>query len=59
MAAATNNGEEGSGAMALASERPCLVAGRQRRGNDSCNGGAVAAVSAAIVEGGNGAGEVG
>ena len=57
--AATNSGDNISGAMAVALERPCSVAGRRRRGNRGGNSGEATTVSAATVDGGNRAGEVG
>ena len=57
--AATNCGNEGSGTMAEASERPCLQVGRWHMGNGGDRNEAAAAVSAATVECSNGSGEVG
>ena len=55
-AASTNWGDEGRGAMAVASKRPGLGVRRRRRGNGAGSGGVTAAVSTATVGDGNGAG---
>ena len=56
VAAATNSGDNGSGAMGLAWEKPCWVSSRRRKGKGSGNGGAAAEVMAATGEGDGGSG---